>query len=79
MDTQAAKKPLNKNAPIGSATMTKDGAIILNLRAEAADGTIGDSRFVYPKNHKQYLEILKHLGGLKPGQSKPVPPWPDKP
>lgn len=63
---------------IGTATMTSDGTIILDLRATAAGGTIGDARFVYPKNHKQYSEVLKHLGGLKPGESKPVPPWPDE-
>jgi len=27
---------------------------------------------------QDYDEILKHLGGLKPGESKPVPPFPEK-
>lgn len=63
---------------IGSATMTKDGTIILDLRAEGAGGMAGDARLVYPRGHKQYDEILKHLGGLRPGETKPVPPWPEK-
>jgi hypothetical protein len=67
------------NAPIGTATMTPEGTIILDLRAEDPNGkAIGDSRFVYPRGHREYADILKHLGGLKPGESKPVPPWPEK-
>ena len=61
-------------ASIGQATMRADGAIILDLRA-TAPGIHGDGRLVYPRAHPRYQEILKHLGGLKPGQSKPVPPW----
>jgi hypothetical protein len=81
----AATKPSNgsddakKAAPIGTATMTEDGTITLNLRAEGPKGTIGDGRLVYRKGDKGYSDVLKHLGGLKPGESKPVPPWPDQP
>jgi hypothetical protein len=57
-------KAKNNDAYIGTATMTKDGTIVLDLRSKARDGTIGEARLVYPKNHKQYSEILKHLGGL---------------
>ena len=71
-------KAKNNDAYIGTATMTKDGTIVLDLRSKARDGTIGEARLVYPKSHKQYSEILKHLGGLKPGQTKLVTPWPDK-
>ncbi|MEW5738487.1 MAG: lytic murein transglycosylase [Myxococcota bacterium] len=66
------------SASIGSATMTADGAIQLMLRAEGPGGAEGDALITYPKSHPQYAEILKHLGGLKPGQSKPVPPFPEK-
>jgi hypothetical protein len=61
---------------IGTATMQPDGTIVLDLRAEGP-GVQGDARLVYPKGHQQYDEVLKHLGGLTPGESKPVPPWPD--
>jgi hypothetical protein len=61
---------------IGVATMEPDGTIVLMLRAEAP-GIVGDGRLTYPPSHKDYGEVMKHLGGLKPGESKPVPPWPD--
>ena len=57
--------------------MNQDGSVILDLRAEGADGTRGDARFVYPPNHKDYQMILRHIGGIKPGQNKPVPPFPE--
>jgi len=68
----------SKAESIGTATMTADRTIILDLRAQAPDGTVGDARLTYPKSHKDYAAILKHLGGLKPGEHKPVPPWPDE-
>jgi hypothetical protein len=65
------------NGNIGVATMTEDGTIVLDLRAEETDGTIGDARLTYPKTHADYQKILDHLGGLRPGEKKSVPPWPD--
>lgn len=62
---------------IGSATMKPDGTIVLQLRATDGTGIVGDSRIEYPPSHAQYPEVLKHLGGLKPGEEKPVPPWPE--
>jgi hypothetical protein len=61
---------------IGTATMSHDGTIILNLRAEGPGGIIGEAHLVYPPKDAQYVEILKHLGGLRPGESKKVSPWP---
>jgi hypothetical protein len=60
---------------IGMATMTDDGTIILDLRAVSPMGHLGDSRITYPTSHPQYQQILSHLGGLRPGEKKPVPPW----
>jgi hypothetical protein len=63
---------------IGVATMESDGTICLQLRAETEDGTtIGDAFFRYPPSDENYEEILAHIGGLKPGETKPVPPWDD--
>lgn len=64
-------------ASIGMATMSENGTITLDLRAAGSGGLTGDARFVYPRGHKQYDEILRHLGGLRPGETKPVPPWPE--
>ena len=55
--------------------MQEDGTLVLDLRAEASGGTLGDARLVYAKDHPQYADILEHVGPLKPGQRKPVPPW----
>lgn len=63
---------------IGSAWMEPDGTIVLQLRAEGPGATVGDALLRYPKAHPQYASILHHLGGLKLGQVKPVPPWPNK-
>jgi hypothetical protein len=61
---------------IGVATMEPDGTIVLQLRAEGGAGEVGDALLRYPRGHKEYEEVLTHLGGLHPGESKPVPPWP---
>jgi rRNA maturation protein Nop10 len=69
---------LVKDEPIGIATMERDGTIVLQLRAEGPGGERGDALFRYQKGHPRYDEVLRHLGGLKKGESKPVPTWPEK-
>jgi hypothetical protein len=61
--------------PIGTATMRADGTIVLDLRAEGPGGAVGQGRLTYPPDHPQYAAVLRHLGGLRPGETKPVPPW----
>lgn len=68
----------NEPPPIGSARMAEDGTLWLKLRAESGIGAIGDALIPYPTNHPEYPNILRHIGGIKPGQEKPVPPWPDE-
>jgi hypothetical protein len=66
----------NKESPhIGTAEMLANGVIVLTLRAESETGVIGDAQFIYKPGDKQYQEILGHVGGLKLGESKYVPPW----
>ena len=69
-------EPATAATSIGSATMDADGTIVLQLRAEGPDA-VGDALLRYAKDHPEYAKVLQHLGGLKPGESKPVPPWPD--
>jgi hypothetical protein len=64
-------------ASIGAATMAPDGTITLRLRAEGPGGKIGEGQFSYRPGSAQYDEVLGHIGGLKPGQTKAVPPWTD--
>jgi hypothetical protein len=62
-------------APIGTARMEPDGTIVLDLVARTG-GTTGQGRLVYPPGHPDHAMILRHLGGLRPGEIKPVPPFP---
>lgn len=62
---------------IGIARMEADGTIVLQLRA-VEGGILGETLVRYPKDHPEYSAVLKHLGGLRPGETKPVPPWPDR-
>jgi hypothetical protein len=61
---------------IGIATMEEDGTILLQLRAEVPGGLVGDACLRLPPGDPHYDEILQHLGGLRKGETKPVPPWP---
>jgi hypothetical protein len=61
---------------IGNAFMQNDGTIVLDLRAEG-EGVSGIGRLVYPPSHPQYQYVMNHLGGLRPGENKPVMPFDD--
>jgi hypothetical protein len=65
-----------RRSSIGAASLDADGAITLDLRASDGRGILGDARLVCPKGDPRYADLLAHLGGLVPGESKPVPPWP---
>ena len=81
---EAPKRPVAPDTPpaskaadsIGVATMLDDGTIRMQLVARGEGGMIGDAMISYPPSHKDYASILKHLGGMKLGESKPVPPFP---
>lgn len=62
-------------AAVGVAWMHDDGTLNLQLRVESGE-IVGDTLLSYPPDHKDYQEILDHIGGLKAGEYKPVPPWP---
>ena len=62
---------------IGVASMAEDRVITLRLRAED-HGMVGEGSLTYRPGDAQYEDVIRHLGGLKPGESKPVPPWPGK-
>jgi hypothetical protein len=55
---------------IGTAKMREDGTIVLDLRHPWMHREI-------PPSHPEHAGIVAHVGGLTPGQEKPVPPWPD--
>src|SRR5262249_36562973 len=39
--------------------------------------TQGHGRITYAPSDPKYQETLRHIGGIRPGEQKPVPPWPD--
>jgi hypothetical protein len=62
-------------ASIGTATLLNDGTIELRLISRER-GMTGHATLRYPPSHPEYKNILDHLQGLKPGETKLVPPWP---
>ena len=58
--------------------MTADYTVTLKLRAVSDDGAIGEASFTYSPMDEDYESIVSHIGGINPGESKPVPPWPQK-
>ena len=69
---------MEEGQPIGVATMQADRTLVLRLRAETEDGATGEGYFTYAPGDVDYAPVLQHVGGLEPGESKPVPPWPDE-
>jgi hypothetical protein len=59
---------------IGTARMAADGTITLHLQSLWPDPS-ADTDLSYALDDPQYDEIKQHLGGIKPGESKPIPPW----
>ncbi len=59
---------------IGTAEMTNDGTITLHLRSLWPD-PIAEGELVYAPDDPQYEDIKAHLGGIAPGDVKPVKPW----
>ena len=79
------KKPAETKKPvaadkipksIGIATMDSEGSIRMQLRSYGP-GPQAEGSFEYKKTDPKYKDILKHLGGMKPGETKSVPPWPE--
>src|SRR5450631_422438 len=66
--------PCEQVASIGVATMTEDGVITLRLRS-LPPGPIAEGTMSYKPGDPQYEEIKKHIGGIAPGETKPVRPW----
>jgi len=65
--------------PIGTAQMMSDGTVVLDLRATGPGTIVGHGRLTYPPGHPERQAVIDHLGGLRPGETKPVAPWPDPP
>jgi hypothetical protein len=59
---------------VGSAKMSADGTITLRIRSLWPQ-PIAEAELIYTPDNPQHGEIKRHLGGIAPGETKPVPPW----
>jgi hypothetical protein len=60
----------------GTATMLDDGTLSLHLRL-TSDGKDVNDTLVYKVSDHAYDNVLRHLGGLSPGETKAFRPWKD--
>jgi hypothetical protein len=60
----------------GTATMQDDGSLTLHLRL-TSDGKEIDDTLTYKTTDRGYDDVLRHLGGLGPGDTKSFRPWKD--
>lgn len=58
---------------IGTALMSADGTITLNIRQ--SPGAPVEGVAAVRRGDPNYARILAHLSGMSPGEKKPVPPW----
>ena len=70
--------PPEAEETVGVAEMLEDGTLRLALRTVADDGTIGEALLVIKPDDERYGFYATHLKGLAPGQSQPIPPFPDE-
>ena len=61
---------------IGVATMLADGTILVGVPGPEPGSRARAVLMVEPGDNN-YQSIIDHVGGLKPGETKPIPPWPD--
>ncbi len=59
---------------IGTALMGDDGTITLNIRAPQPGSPLDGVVAVRPGD-ANYARIKSHIGGISPGEKKPVPPF----
>lgn len=66
--------------PVGFAKLQPDGVIVLDLILYFDDGqgppAVGHVRRLLKPGDPRYEATLQHVGGLRPGETKAVPPWP---
>jgi hypothetical protein len=60
----------------GTATMQEDGSLTLHLR-QTEDGKTIDDTLIYKTTDRGFDDVLRHLGGLGPGDTKNFRPWKD--
>jgi hypothetical protein len=59
---------------LGTAAMSDDGTLSLHLRS-TSDGKPAGDTLTYKVSDRAYDNVLRHLGGLNPGETKEFRPW----
>jgi hypothetical protein len=59
---------------VGAATMAADGTIMLRVHSVWPQPIV-ERELRYAPGDPHYEAIRRHVGGLAPGESKPLPPW----
>jgi len=59
---------------VGTARISDDGTIILQLTANGRRG----SQFMYPPSDSTYADVKAHIGNIAPGAEVPVSCWPHR-
>lgn len=67
---QALEQDCRGPGSVGTALMSADGTITLSFTGPIMHGAVA-----YHRGDPQYARMLSHIGGLQPGQKKPIPPW----
>ena len=60
---------------IGVARMLDDGTILVGVAAGGGDRAQAVLQLM--PGDTPYQPLLDHIGGLKPGETKSIPPWPE--
>ena len=60
---------------VGQAWMDAQGVLTVEVVLEGK-GAIGHARMVIPPDDPRYEPYLRHIGPMRPGDYRPVRPWP---
>ncbi|MDR3483759.1 MAG: hypothetical protein P4M05_02485 [Bradyrhizobium sp.] len=76
-DVKSSAQDARASMPyLGTADMSDDGTLSLHLRL-TSDGKPAGDTLTYKVTDRAYDNILRHLGGLSPGETKQFRPWKD--
>lgn len=75
---QAFSEPRDPAETIGTATITAEGTIVLDLRSQENDGSIVEARLSFAPGDPEYPVVLRHIGKIAPCETVWVRPFPDE-
>lgn len=55
--------------------MERNRTIIVRLSAQTPDGAIAEANLEYKRRSPKYESVLRYLGGMTPGEARPVYEW----